>query len=290
MHPRNKHLSGYDFPLLITHVPELKKYIVEKENGESTLNFADKSAVLLLNKALLLAHYGIKFWDLPEQFLCPPVPGRADYIHALADLLADDNKGKIPTGKSVRCLDIGTGANLIYPILGQSLYKWRFVGSDINKVAVKIAQNISMANRLDIKIKHQKQANAIFSNIIDKTDYFDITMCNPPFHASAEEAQQGTQRKWKNLGLEKVKGKNALNFGGHAPELWCEGGELGFIKNMIVESASFKEQVGWFTCLVSKKENINLLTKVLKQYKVKDFKTVKMLQGNKQSRFLAWQY
>ncbi|OCQ22108.1 23S rRNA (adenine(1618)-N(6))-methyltransferase [Pseudoalteromonas luteoviolacea] len=290
MHPRNKHLSGYDFPLLLTYVPELEKHLITKENGESTLNFADKTAVLLLNKALLFAFYDIKFWDLPEQFLCPPVPGRADYIHALADLLASDNGGEIPTGKSIRCLDIGTGANLIYPILGRALYKWRFVGSDINEIAVKIAQNISQANRLDIKIKHQKQANAIFSSIIGKSDYFDITMCNPPFHASEKEAQQGTQRKWKNLGIDKSEGKNTLNFGGHAPELWCEGGELGFVKNMICESANFKEQVGWFTCLISKKDNIPLLTKALQQQKVANFKTVKMVQGNKQSRFLAWRY
>ncbi|MCF2856114.1 23S rRNA (adenine(1618)-N(6))-methyltransferase RlmF [Pseudoalteromonas sp. SMS1] len=290
MHSRNKHLPGYDFPLLIKHVPELENHLIAKPNGESTLNFADKSAVLLLNKALLSAHYGIKYWDLPEQFLCPPVPGRADYIHALADLLAHDNAGQIPTGKSIKCLDIGTGANLIYPILGQSIYRWRFVGSEINDVAVKIAQNISKANKLDVKVKLQKNTEQIFSGIIGETDYFDITMCNPPFHASAEEAQKGTQRKWRNLGIDHTAGKNSLNFGGHAPELWCEGGELGFVKNMVLQSAHFKEQVGWFTCLLSKKDNVSPLTKLLKQQKVSQFKTVKMQQGNKQSRFLAWRY
>ncbi|TQF67521.1 23S rRNA (adenine(1618)-N(6))-methyltransferase RlmF [Pseudoalteromonas luteoviolacea] len=290
MHPRNKHLSGYNFDILVKHLPELSNYLITKHDGESTINFADKSAVLLLNKALLSAYYDIRFWDLPEQFLCPPIPGRADYIHALADLLADDNGGVIPTGKSVRCLDIGTGANLVYPILGQSIYKWRFVGSDINEVAVKVAQNISKANKLNVKVKLQNNADMIFSGIVGPTDYFDITMCNPPFHANAEEALKGTQRKWKNLGLNEKADEKLLNFGGHAPELWCDGGEFGFVKNMIIQSAHFKEQVGWFTCLISKKDNLSPLTKLLKQQKVSRFKTVKMLQGNKQSRFLAWCY
>ncbi|MCF6439571.1 23S rRNA (adenine(1618)-N(6))-methyltransferase RlmF [Pseudoalteromonas luteoviolacea] len=288
MHPRNKHANGYDLAGLSAIVPELANYLVKKPNDQTTIDFSDAQAVLLLNKALLLKHYGITYWDLPPQFLCPPVPGRADYIHALADLLADENEGVIPTGKKIKCLDIGTGANLIYPILGHAEYKWQFVGSDINPIAVKVAENIAKANKLAVKIKHQADSNSMFQSIITKDSYFDITMCNPPFHASEQAAQQGTQRKWKNLGITKT--AKQLNFGGHAPELWCDGGELAFITNMIKESTQFKEQVGWFTTLVSKKDNLPALTKCLKQQNVKNHKVVNMLQGNKQSRFIAWQF
>lgn len=288
MHPRNKHANGYDLSDLSEATPELTQFIINKPNNQSTIDFSDARAVLLLNKALLFRHYGIKFWDLPQQFLCPPIPGRADYIHALADLLAEDNDGIIPTGKKIKCLDIGTGANLIYPILGSAEYKWQFIGSDINPIAVKVADNIAKANKLPVKVKQQTDSNAIFKGIITKDSYFDITMCNPPFHASEQEAQQGTQRKWKNLGISKT--AKQLNFGGHAPELWCKGGELSFITNMIKESAQFGKQVGWFTSLVSKKDNLPALTKCLKQHHVKRHKIIKMLQGNKQSRFIAWQF
>lgn len=80
---------------------------------ELSVNFADPLAVKTLNKALLAHFYGVTHWDIPDGFLCPPVPGRADYVHHLADLLADDNGGVVP--KQATVLDIGTGANLIYP-------------------------------------------------------------------------------------------------------------------------------------------------------------------------------
>ncbi|MCG7548012.1 23S rRNA (adenine(1618)-N(6))-methyltransferase RlmF [Pseudoalteromonas sp. Of7M-16] len=288
MHPRNKHASGYDFPGLTKAVPELANYLVTKQYGEDTVDFSDPKAVILLNKALLFKHYGIAFWDLPDQFLCPPVPGRADYIHALADLLAEDHNDIVPTGKKIKCLDIGTGANLIYPILGHSEYKWQFVGSDINPIAVKVSQNIVKANKLPIKVKHQANSEAYFTGIIGKDDYFEFTMCNPPFHASEQEAKKGTDRKWKNLGVAKT--SKHLNFGGHAPELWCKGGELAFIRGMMNESAQFKDQVGWFTSLISKKDNLPALTKCLTQIGVKQHKVINMVQGNKQSRFIAWRF
>jgi len=111
-------------------------------------------------------------------------------------------------------------------------------------------------------------------------------MCNPPFHASEKEANKGTKRKLQNLGLET---NSKLNFGGQANELWCNGGEALFIKRMIKQSEEFKNQVTWFTCLVSKKENLRKIHKQLDKLKV-THKTVVMAQGNKQSRFVAWKF
>ncbi len=112
-------------------------------------------------------------------------------------------------------------------------------------------------------------------------------MCNPPFHASMDAAAKGTQRKWKNLG----KGdSNKLNFGGQNAELWCPGGELQFIANMIDESTAFADQCLWFTTLVSKKDNLKPLYKLLNKAKVAEVKTVDMAQGQKTSRFIAWSF
>ena len=58
--------------------------------------------------------------------------------------------------------------------------------------------------------------------------------------------------------LSKTKVKNVvLNFAGQSHELWCDGGEITFIKKMINQSAIFKNNCLWFTTLVSKKENSN---------------------------------
>jgi len=221
----------------------------------------------------------------------PPIPGRADYVHYLGDLLAGDF-GKIPVGLSVKALDIGVGANLIYPLIANASYGWTMLGADINKKSLENAQHILDHNprfSSAIQLKLQEDSQAVFKNIISKDDRFAFTMCNPPFHDSEESALKANLRKTKNLKHTKSK-KTNLNFSGQQSELWCEGGELAFISNMIKESASFSTQVLWFTCLVSKKENLPQLTSLLKKINALEIKIIDMAQGQKISRMLVWTF
>ncbi|SHO61907.1 23S rRNA (adenine(1618)-N(6))-methyltransferase RlmF [Algoriphagus zhangzhouensis] len=289
LHPRNLHQERYDLKKLSEAFPELSDFVFTNEYGNETLDFSNPKAVISLNKALLLAFYQIEFWEIPDGFLCPPVPGRADYIHYSADLLAEKNKGKVPTGNKVEILDIGTGANLIYPILGSSIYKWNFTGAEMDLVSIQNAQNILSKNsRLsqNLELRKQSNPNHIFEGIIQSDDFFDLTVCNPPFHESEAEAQKGTQRKLKNLNLK----KSELNFGGQSGELWCEGGERQFLSNMIQESQKFNHQVFWFTSLLSKESNLKPLKSLLNKAGIVESKVISMSQGNKKSRLLAWTY
>lgn len=291
LHTRNLHRNPYDFDQLISCVPELKYYVFVNAYQTVTINFSIPKAVKLLNKALLLHFYTIKGWDIPDTNLCPPIPGRADYIHYIADLLAEDF-GEIPDGNSVKGLDIGTGANLIYPLLGSRSYGWTMLGTDVNSDSLKNAQHILDQNEdlsSVIRLKNQPDADHIFTNIINPGDRFTFTMCNPPFHDSEEAAMKGNIRKTKNLTKSK-KARPILNFSGQQSELWCEGGELAFITKMINESTLFSSQVLWFTCLVSKKDNLNKLTNLVKKVKAADVKTIDMAQGQKTSRILAWTF
>ncbi|GEJ47216.1 23S rRNA (adenine(1618)-N(6))-methyltransferase RlmF [Chryseobacterium sp. ON_d1] len=291
LHTRNLHRNPYDFDQLISCVPELKHYVFVNVYQTVTINFSIPKAVKLLNKALLLHFYHIKGWDIPDTNLCPPIPGRADYIHYIADLLAEQHN-RIPTGNSVKGLDIGTGANLVYPLISHRSYGWTMLGSDINQDSLKNAQHILDQNSdlaSVIQLKSQPDADHIFVNIIKSEDRLTFTMCNPPFHDSEESAMKGNIRKTKNLHQSK-KVKPLLNFSGQQSELWCEGGELAFIKKMIHESALFSTQVLWFTCLVSKKDNLNKLTGLLKKVKAVEVKTIDMAQGQKISRILAWTF
>ena len=291
LHPRNLHRNSYDFETLITSVPELKHYVFKNDYDTLTINFSIPKAVRLLNKALLLKYYNVKDWDIPEGNLCPPIPGRADYVHYLADLLAEDN-GEIPTGTPVKGLDIGTGANLVYPLIANNSYGWEMLGTDINPNSLENAQKILESNpdlKENIQLKLQPDSNLIFKNIILSKDRFTFSMCNPPFHESEEDAMLGNRRKSNNLRKKKVD-KTNLNFSGNASELWCEGGEMAFIKKMINESVQFSSQVLWFTSLVSKKDNLHQLTTLLKNLNVPEFKTIDMAQGQKISRILAWTF
>ena len=291
LHIRNKNRERYDLNALKIAEPQLENHIKPNKFGDESVDFANPEAVKLLNKALLLKYYNVKNWDIPEGNLCPPIPGRADYVHYLADLLAEEN-GEIPTGNSVKGLDIGTGANLVYPLIANSSYGWEILGTDINKDSLENAQKILDNNSElseNIHLKFQPNSDFIFKNILSSEDKFTFSMCNPPFHESAEDALQGNRRKTKNLRNNKVQ-KPILNFGGNQSELWCEGGEEAFIKKMITESVQFKSQVLWFTTLVSKKDNLHQLTTLLKNLNVPKFKTIDMAQGQKISRILAWSF
>lgn len=289
LHERNKHRSRYDFASLVKHARELRDYVILNPYGDESIDFNNPMAVKMLNKALLRQDYQIEHWDIPEGYLCPPIPGRADYIHYLADLLAGTNDGDIPLGNKIKILDVGTGANCIYPIIGHQTYGWSFVGTDVDKTAVRSAENIIAANaslRKDLTIRLQHNKGQIFKGVFRPGEQFDATICNPPFHASAAEAAAGSSRKQQNLG----KQKDVLNFGGQHVELWCEGGELSFIRKMILESVSFASQVGWFTSLVSKSANLPFIYRALEQHAPLQVRTIEMAQGQKVSRFVAWTF
>lgn len=296
MHPRNKNAGGYDLAALAVTSPALAKYVRPSPAGEPTVDFANPGAVKALNRALLMHHYAVRGWDLPTGYLCPPIPGRADYIHALADLLADDNQGNVPTGNKIYALDIGTGANLVYPLIGHAEYGWSFVGSEIDLTALANAEKILSKNPglgKTVEVREQTSPNDIFMGLLRHGEYFDVSLCNPPFHASPEDVRAASQRKWNKLGKPGAKKGSPtphLNFGGGDLELWCPGGERGFLKTMIEQSATISKRVLWFTSLVSKADNLPTIEAALKQAHAQATRIIPMAQGQKQSRIVAWTF
>jgi 23S rRNA (adenine1618-N6)-methyltransferase len=292
LHLRNFHNDRYDFNALIKTNPDLQEFVKPNKYGDLSIDFANPQAVISLNKALLAHFYGIKNYTIPDGYLCPPIPGRVDYVHHIADLLASCNNGVVPKGKTVKGLDVGIGANGIYAIIGSSVYDWNFVGSDIEIESIKSVENIVNSNEIlkeKIECKLQTNPENIFTGIIKADEFYDFTLCNPPFHKSLKDAMDGNKRKVQNLTKQKTT-KNALNFGGKNNELWCKGGEIAFITNMIKESFEFKNNVLWFTTLVSKKDNLPLIYKKLEDIKAKEIKTINMSCGQKITRVVAWSF
>ena len=227
LHTRNKHNGQYDFSLLTENYPPLRKFVLLNPLGIQTIDFFNPHAVKALNKALLISYYGIRYWDIPRNYLCPPIPGRADYVHYIADLIdlervsntANEENGDKPK-RQCRCLDIGVGANCIYPIIGHVEYGWMFVGSDIDPVSIENARKIVTCNTV---LAHKI-------------------------------------------------------------------GELRFVLNMISESRKYRKNCGWFTSLVSKEKNLDKLYAKLKAVHVSEYKIIRMCQGTKNSRILAWRF
>ena len=319
-HTRNKHKFGYNFPLLMEIEPNLQEYVHINKYGIETIDFGNDSALRVLNKALLKESYGIENWTFPEQYLCPGIPSRADYIHNIADLLESFD---IDSKKDVIGLDIGVGASCIYPIIGNKEYNWKFIGTDINHIALNSAKNIIIQNdclKNQIELRLQQSKHNIFQNIIKKSDKITFTMCNPPFFTNLNEAKKVAHRKWKNLNRHEHNKNNnnndhnenneinmnennnynsniddlpLRNFGGVETELCCPGGQANFIVRMIRESAELnvRSNVQVFTTLISKQSLLPLIYRQLECLSTRPIvRTIQCRYGNKKSHIVAWKH
>ena len=279
LHPNNKFNKGYNFDELVKSNPHLKEFVSQNKYGTTTIDFSNPKAVKELNKALLFSFDQLSIWDFPDENLCPPIPGRLDYIHHLADLLSEE--------ENIKILDIGTGATCIYPLLGVAEYHWNFVATDIDLDSLDTAQDNIDDNHLEnqIDLRQQFDEQHILKGVIEEDDFFTATMCNPPFYKSAEEAQGANRRKTRNLDNNAVR-----NFSGNNNELWYVGGEKAFLHNYLYESSLFSKKSKCFTSLVSKKENVESLKKSSTKLGVKEFKVIPLNQGNKVTRIVYWRF
>jgi 23S rRNA (adenine1618-N6)-methyltransferase len=280
--------SKYDIPKLIEVLPELMPKIISNKKGEATIDFSDSESILLLNKALLKFHYQINDWHLPDGYLIPPIPGRADYVSGIVDLIISECSFN-PDTRLMEGIDMGCGASCIYPILFTAEYGGKMLAVDNNEKAIKNARKIIKANKkLEDRIEVVQQSNSknLLHKVIPKDRRFEFLMCNPPFYESEKAAAEANIRKEKNLKT----GKRFRNFKGQKNELIFPGGEKLFISQLIKESFEYKKSVLWYSSLVSKKENLKLFSKLLKHESIQDIKVVEMNRGNKTGRFISWSF
>lgn len=282
MHKDNPHQGRYNLDELRELSPELNKFLIRSPKGDLTIDFRSEEAVKALNASLLKLYYKVEDWQIPNNYLCPGVPGRVDYLFYINDLLAKPSQAKV--------LDIGTGANCIYPLVGASQFKWDFVATDIDELAVSYAKKNASSkfftSKVDVRL--QKHDNMIFKDVVDESEEFDAVICNPPFYRSRDEAVLSTRKKNTKL---KIKGqRDTRNFGGMHKEVWCKGGERSFIGKMIFESSKTPKLATWFTTLVSQSDNVSFLKKELSKVSPSKVEVIDMEQGGKKTRILAWQF
>ena len=292
LHPRNRFRAGYDFQRLIACSPGLAAFVAPNAHGDASVDYASPAAVKALNQALLTSVYGLNTWDVPPGYLCPPIPGRSDYLHYVADLLGTAADAATPRRRPVAVLDIGTGASCIYPLIGASEYGWRFVGTEIDPVALGWARTLVAANPAVadlIECRLQRSPLECFTGVVEAGETFEVSICNPPFHASAEAAAEGSRRKRRRLSGS-PRAATGLNFGGTDGELWCDGGELAFAGRMIAQSAERPALCRWFTTLVSKSAHLPRLHQSLSEVGALEVRTIEMAHGQKKSRILAWTF
>ena len=269
-----------DFLTLIKEFPELKKYILKQnEDNEEEFQFdwSNNELSLLMDKSILNYYFDIKYYDIPKGFLIPPIPSRINYINLINSIIAKLIKDI--DIKNIIGIDIGTGANIIYPILGYSIYKWKFICTEINKEAYNNAKLILQKNNLENNINIIKQNNKdnIFISILNRENKYIFSMCNPPYYNYENEIK-----------LEDKKRDNEYNF----DEIYYKNGEYGFFQRYFEESICYKNNVFLYTILIGKKINAENIYDKLSSYSdiIKIYNMQKILTGNNVRYIIYWSF
>lgn len=273
-----------DFRLLGQHDSEFEAVL---ERG-SHLDFNNPKSVMQLTKTLLKRDFSLTV-DLPTDRLCPPVPNRHNYILWLKDLL--DSSSSTPylnssdRARQVTGLDIGTGASLIYPLLGCAQRpSWSFVATDVDAKSLSYARKNVELNNLQSRIRVVGRTITDCLIPLDELglETINFTMVNPPFYTSEAELT--------DLAKQKSRPPNTACTG--APvEMVCAGGEIGFIQRMIDESLVLRERVQWYTCMLGKQSSLEVLVGILKGHGVTNYALTAFVQGNKTRRWaIGWSF
>lgn len=264
-----------DFLILIKEFPELKKYIIKHDEKieEFSFDWSNNDLSLLMTKSILNYYFNIKYYDIPKGFLIPPVPSRLNYLNLINELIKDIEK------ENIIGVDIGTGANIIYPILGNSIYSWKFICSEINNESYNNAKLILQKNNLEenINLIKQENKNNIFVSIINQENKYTFSMCNPPYYDYEQEIK-----------IEDKKRDTEYNF----DEVYYEKGELGFFERYFEESICYKKNIFLFTILIGKKSNSEIIYDKINSYnniiKLCDIK--KIMTGNNVRYIIYWSF
>jgi 23S rRNA A1618 N6-methylase RlmF len=239
-------------------------------NLNNKIDFTDAEASKELTRIILKNDFNLE-WDMPLNHLIPPVMNRVNYIYWINDLI------KIKCfNENIKGIDIGVGASCIYPLLGTSIYGWKFLGTEIDKESVNFSNENIKRNKLEneISIIYNDNNTLILNGIIPKDEIFDFCMCNPPFFSNELESERNNPKTICT---------------GNKNELMTEGGELQFISQIITDSLLLKNQICWFTSMIGKKETLKSLKLKLNDLNINYYIT-EFINGNITRWGIAWSF
>ena len=273
-----------DFLILIKEFPDLKKYIIkqnEEKLEEISFDWSNNNLSLLMTKSILDYYFNIKYYNIPKGYLIPPIPSRLNYLNLINKILIKEINSQSRYSSDIIGIDIGTGANIIYPILGNSIFNWKFICSEINDESYNNAKLILEKNNLEneINLIKQKNKNNIFLNILNQENKYIFSLCNPPYYDYETEIK-----------LDEKKRDNEFNF----DEVYYKKGEFGFFQRYFIESTCYKKNVYLFTILIGKKANMENINDIMNTNDnkniIKKFNIQKIQTGNNLRYIIYWSF
>ena len=273
-----------DFLILIKEFPDLKKYIIkqnEEKLEEISFEWSNNNLSLLMTKSILDYYFNIKYYNIPKGYLIPPIPSRLNYLNLINKILIKEINSQSRYSSDIIGIDIGTGANIIYPILGNSIFNWKFICSEINDESYNNAKLILEKNNLEneINLIKQKNKNNIFLNILNQENKYIFSLCNPPYYDYETEIK-----------LDEKKRDNEFNF----DEVYYKKGEFGFFQRYFIESTCYKKNVYLFSILIGKKANMENINDIMNTNDnkniIKKFNIQKIQTGNNLRYIIYWSF
>ncbi|WVF70753.1 hypothetical protein IAT40_005547 [Kwoniella sp. CBS 6097] len=286
MHRLNPYLEKKpDFARLASRYPDFAPFVIISEEGYASIDFQDAAALRALTRCLLKEDWDLDV-DLREDRLCPTLPNRLDYLLHVLDL--EPYLPSTSSSKSLRVLDIGTGASAVYPLL---LYRLRpkacITATELDQVSYDHAQRVLTSNNIpstSIDIRKSPSAEPIFFPLFDEErrsedgrqdPQWDLTICNPPFFGSEEEMREGQDLKTQIAHAAPTAAHN---------ELITPGGEVAFVSTMIEESIRLGDRCRWYTSLIGKYTSLQPLVELLRKHKIDNY----MLKNIRQAKTTRW--
>ncbi|GFV86253.1 RNA N6-adenosine-methyltransferase mettl16 [Trichonephila clavipes] len=276
MHERNIYKNRPDFIKIATDYPEFRKYVDYDRKGKARIDFTNTAALRALTKVLLKKDFNLSV-EIPDGFLIPTIPQRLNYILWIEDLLT-----AIPQNNEiVSAVDIGTGPCAILSLIGTKKNNWQFVSTETTDEAINWAEKNILINNLDSSIKVVKVSkDSILQEILtaDEKSY-DFCLCNPPFFENIDDIRK------KN-----PKVKEKIEAFAKKEEIFSEGGETAFVKQMIKDSLQFRDRISLYTSMFGKKKSYIEILKELHTIEDVTYTKTEFCQGNTIRWGIAWTF
>ncbi|TMW65926.1 hypothetical protein Poli38472_003691 [Pythium oligandrum] len=282
LHPRNRYKANPpNFYALGERYPSFLQYLrnINHERRTASLPFDDPYAARELTRTLLKHDFGLE-WTIPIDRLCPPLPNRLNYLHWIEDLLHQCGVDPFQSvhGHAIRGIDIGTGASCIYALLGAKTNRWHFLATEIDAVSFESAKENVETNQLTdlISVQRVSSSRLLEEPIAASNNQhsYHFSMCNPPFFGDIDEADTNPDASCM----------------GSSSEMACPGGEVAFIKDMIVDSVKLRDRVLIYTSMIGRKASLRLVLAVLREHEIRNVCTTEFFQGRTKRWGIAWTF
>jgi len=142
-------------------IPELEKYV---KNGK--IDFGDRKARLLYNKAIARAVFNVDIEYHPKALITPPI---SRYIFLKTFLRGGE-----------RVLEIGTGHSALMAIMASKLFDCEVWATEVSEEFFSYAKSNIERNRTNVRLI--KSGGEIIKSLIPEGETFDVIFSAPPYY------------------------------------------------------------------------------------------------------------